>query len=842
MTKKFAKTDWLVLISIELIFITFFISTFIYNELNFSYMAQSSDFTYQHIQLIEDLRKTFWQSNELIPQFIPNLGGGQNAFHYTYHGLFNPLIIPFYFLPFLSGYYYLILIMSLVILAIGSLTYYWLRSRFSCGFAACASIATLFAACLCYQACANYMFISYIPFLITALIGVDRIIYKKKFLLFTISIALINLTAFVSIFDCFIILGLYTIFVYLEKNQTFKTKIKKFFILTKKIIIYALLGLGLSCLIFLPTINTVLENRIKTSTKYTIFDLLYPSLYFFPTTKNLYLSRNIDSPESIGISAICLIFISILLFSKNKKYIYLTTSFLIICIFPICSYILSTGLYISDKFLIPFLPIFALLFAGALKFAHSIINFSHQKEEKYQFYKKSLFVFLTSFLCLTIVIPTIRNFISEHPPVDVYMSKQFTNFSKSFKDSVQKTLQNNNPIYRSTISTTPHKPTECQYHSIDEILTNNYFTDSIYTSSNNSSYQNYHTDMLWQPPLCTSIFWGITNSSSLYARTLMGEKYLFLETNDTSAAKLGYQNIDPHIWKNDNIFSIGYASNNLFSDINNMTDIQQKAALIQGIAINKNENQYNNLPNTQNFKQLDLSNIFAKQQEGLSTFKINDIGNLTYKLPKTLHNQLLFIKIKLNDKILHSKRKNNVASRNVLTINNNKINIVGGTNTYNSLDADLRYIIEPDKNNDIKNLKINISPGTWPIDSIDAFTMPIPDIQNAYKKFDQMNVTQFNTKGLFGNINVTRSNSAIAFSIGYDEGFNLKIDGENTPIFQANGGIIGANIPLGYHNIELTYSAPYYNIGLTISSISLMLLIGAVIIPKTSAYKNFINK
>ncbi|MDR3116892.1 MAG: YfhO family protein [Bifidobacteriaceae bacterium] len=861
MAKKFTKTDWLVLISVELIFVIFFVGVFIYNELNFSYMTQSSDFIYQHIPLIEDLRKTFWQSHELIPQFIPNLGGGQNAFNYTYHGLFNPLIIPFYFLPFLSGYYYLILIMSLTILATGGLVYYWLRQRFSCGFAACASATILFATCLCYQACANYMFISYMPWLIAALISVDRIIYKKKFLLFIISIALISLTSFVYIFSCLIIIGLYTIFVYLEKTQKaekVKSHIKHFFILAGKIAIYALLGLGLSCLVFLPTVNVVLTNRVQTSVKYNIFDLLYPSLYFFPSTKNLYLPRYIDSATSLGVSAICLIFVSLLLFSKSRKYIFLAASFLIICIFPIFSYILGMGLYAAEKFLIPFLPIFALLFAAALKFIHSAIYSSPVSEKKQQLYKKSFFVFTASFLCLTTIIPTVRNFISNHPSADIYMSKQFTTFSKNFQNSIQETLESNNPIYRSTVSTTPRRSMECQYHSINKVLSDNYFTDSIYTSSNDPSYQNYHTNMLWQPPLCSAIFWGITNNNSLYARTLMAEKYLFLETSDTSAPTLGYQNTNPYVWENDNVFSIGYAGNNLFSNINNMTDIQQKASLIQGIALNKDSTNEDSIgensqdksaeklqePNIQNIEQLDLSDIFAKQQKGLSSFKIDANQNINYKLPKTIHNRLLFIKIKLNDKILDSKQKGDAV--NALTINGNRNSLAGGTNTYNSLDTNLRYIIQPDKNQnienlDIKNLDINISNGTWPIESIQAFTMPISDIQNAPKQFDQMNVTKFDTQGLFGNINITRPDSVIAFSLGYDPGFSLKIDGQNTPIFEVNGGIIGSFINPGFHNIELTYSAPYYNAGLTVSSITLMLVIGSVIIPKTNLYKKFIN-
>ncbi|MDR3116891.1 MAG: YfhO family protein [Bifidobacteriaceae bacterium] len=828
MTKNsFKKNDYLTLIIIQLLGLFFIFGSYLFFENSFQYFSGLPDQIYQHAPLIENLRKTFYVSHELIPQFMPNLGGGQNAFNYTYHGLLNPIILPFYFMPWLSGYSYLILIITIIILLTAGLIFYWLRQRFALYFASIGTLSCLFAGGLYHIGYSQYMFITYMPWLIIALINVDRLINKNKYLGLIISISLLGLTNFVALLPCFIVIILYAIFVILEKNSNLKKAWKNIC----RVLICQIASVFLISFVLLPSAGQVLTNRINSRSSFSLFDLFYPSIYFFPSIKNLNLQRDISSPFSLGISIFGLLFVILLLFCKDRKWQILSGVFVTICLFPICVYILNAFNYIDDKVLIAFTPIFGLLITQSFYF----INQSLLNIKNFPINKKSLLAFLSIFAILSISIPTIQNTIynranssnnsnmPQTPAMNKFSSKQYVNFTAGLKNAVWQKLQINKSIYRSMVSPMANF---CQYPSIDKVLSENYFTDSIYTSSNNSAYQNYHTNMLWQPPACTNIYWSVTNNSSVFGRTLMAEKYLFLELNNISTSLAGYQNTSPYIWENNNTFSIGYASNNLFSNIDNMTDIQQKAALIQGISLNKNTAE-NQKPNTQNIEQLDLSNIFAQQQKGLSVFKLSNPLTETYKLPKTLHNKLLFLKIKLSDSLLNEKSANNI-----LNINNVQTNFIKNPQ-YNSSSTELKFIIDPDTNNKIENLKISLSAGTWPIDSIQAFTMPISDIQNAPKQFDQMNVTKFNTQGLFGNINITRPDSVIAFSLGYDPGFSLKIDGQNTPIFEANNGIIGGFIKPGFHNIELTYSAPYYNTGIVFSSITLMLIIGCTILPKT---------
>ncbi|MDR3116884.1 MAG: YfhO family protein [Bifidobacteriaceae bacterium] len=829
----FTKTDWVILSIIEISILAFLLFIFFWYGLADRYMpSMAPDALNQHIQFMENFRDQFYNSGNILPQFIPNLGGGQNAFYFGYHGLFNPIILPFYALPFLSGYSYYFIIATATILATTWLTYYWLRCRFSNVFATIGTLSMILTNSVMYGSYFQFVFFSSLPFHILALIGIDKIAKKKSPATLIIAITLISLTNFVSLLPCAVLIALWIIFIHFEKNL--KIKIKSLILFTTRVLIFCISGIALATFIILPTIIPTFLSRSGEKVSYALFDLLYPSLYIFPEIQNVFLNnyRVIYSMSSLGIAAFNLLFLCVLLFSRNKKYVFLASSFLILCIFPIFSYALNMFNYIFDKVFISFLPIYAILITQSFKLIQKNIHSIRMPNLN----KKIAFGLVVIFSCLSTAILPIRNYLENpnHFTESFYSSKMHNsevNYTKSFLKAAKNQLENNQPIYRSAISSSQDQYLEeCQYYPMNKILSDNYFTDSIYTSSNNISWRNYQNNILWNESKCTYVNWTMQNANSIFNRTLLGEKYLFLEKHDTKTDTTGYQNTQDYVWQNNNVFSLGYATNNLFSNMQNMGDIEQKASLIQGISLTENTADektllknltYNNSPKIDNFEKLDLSDIFKKEQKGLSIFRLRDSLNKTYKLPKKLTNSLLFIKIKLNKAILDEKQ-----SYNGLKINN-ITHIFQKNVMYNSTNTDLRFIIPPDKKGNLENLKITLSQGTWPIDRIEAFTMPVADIQNAYKNFDQMNVKQFNTNGLYGDINITRPNSVIAFSIGYDSGFALKVDGVQTPIFEVNGGIIGANISPGYHNIELTYSAPYYMAGIAISAITLILLIGS---------------
>ena len=54
------------------------------------------DWLSQHSVLPDYFRQQFYATGKIFPEFAPNLGGGQNIYHFAYYGLYSPLILPSY--------------------------------------------------------------------------------------------------------------------------------------------------------------------------------------------------------------------------------------------------------------------------------------------------------------------------------------------------------------------------------------------------------------------------------------------------------------------------------------------------------------------------------------------------------------------------------------------------------------------------------------------------------------------------------------------------------------------------------------------------------------------------
>ena len=168
------------------------------------------DWLSQHSVLPDYFRQQFYATGKIFPEFAPNLGGGQNIYHFAYYGLYSPLILPSYLLPFvkMSDYIMVISITGLTVSVL--LFYYWLKSRkMDTGVAFIISLMFLLAGPMIGQYSGQIMFVDYMPFLCLALIGVDRYFEKEKSGLFTVSVFLMIMTSFYFSIGGMLVLVLY---------------------------------------------------------------------------------------------------------------------------------------------------------------------------------------------------------------------------------------------------------------------------------------------------------------------------------------------------------------------------------------------------------------------------------------------------------------------------------------------------------------------------------------------------------------------------------------------------------------------------------------------------------
>ena len=133
------------------------------------------DWISQHSVLPAYFRQLFYSTGQLFPEFAANIGGGQNIYNFSYYGLYSPVILISYLLPWVDMGTYIMAAMIISLVVAVLLFYRWLLQR------GISNIVSIFVAMLfmlsgpmIYHSYNQIMFVNYMPFLCLALIGVDR--------------------------------------------------------------------------------------------------------------------------------------------------------------------------------------------------------------------------------------------------------------------------------------------------------------------------------------------------------------------------------------------------------------------------------------------------------------------------------------------------------------------------------------------------------------------------------------------------------------------------------------------------------------------------------------------
>ncbi|WP_269084001.1 YfhO family protein [Pediococcus inopinatus] len=89
-----------------------------------------------------------------------------------------------------------------------------------------------------------------------------------------------------------------------------------------------------------------------------------------------------------------------------------------------------------------------------------------------------------------------------------------------------------------------------------------------------------------------------------------------------------------------------------------------------------------------------------------------------------------------------------------------------------------------------------------------------------------LKVTSHNSHRIAGNITVSKKNSFLMTTIPYGKGWHAKVDGKSVKVSKIASTFCGVQLTAGTHHVVLTYWPPYLFIGLTISIIALILVVG----------------
>ncbi len=191
------------------------------------------DWVSQHSVLPEYYRQTLYETGEFLPQLALQLGSGQNAYYFGYYGFLNPVYLPSYLMPGVSMVTYLQFASVAMLIGTVWLCFLWLRhiqvafgkASFSDGALYAAPGLVSFATPFLFHSHRQVMFMDYMPFLLLALIGVDRFFARRRRGMLTVSVALLFFTSYYYAIPGIFVVTLYGIYRYVvcTEDLSFRT-------------------------------------------------------------------------------------------------------------------------------------------------------------------------------------------------------------------------------------------------------------------------------------------------------------------------------------------------------------------------------------------------------------------------------------------------------------------------------------------------------------------------------------------------------------------------------------------------------------------------------------------
>ena len=361
--------------------------------LRYGVFGSSIDWISQHSTLADYFRKRFYATGNLFPEFAWNLGGGQNIYNFAYYGLFSPVVLLSCCFPFIPMDLWVMGSSAVLYAADAALFYLWLRKK-GLHYGTCLFDSLFFtgSTALLYHSYNQLMFVNYMPFLLLALMGVDRHFQKKKSGLLILAILGMILTSFYFSVGGLIALTAYAVTEYFKcyaentsdaaeeekrsgmrekngaagKNQKACEKaagrsdtamaVLDFFRAAIRFAFPVLAAILLSCILLIPAAAALFgSSGGRGSAEGGIAGLFTDPAMWKP---QFLILRLCYTPYGIGLSAFAAAALFGRVLGKSRFREKLLSLFLLVffCI-PLFGYLLNGGLYSKDKVFIPFLPV-----------------------------------------------------------------------------------------------------------------------------------------------------------------------------------------------------------------------------------------------------------------------------------------------------------------------------------------------------------------------------------------------------------------------------------------------------------------------------------------------------
>ena len=790
------------------------------------------DWLSQHSVLPDYFRQQFYATGKLFPEFAANLGGGQNIYHFAYYGLYSPLILPSYLLPFVKMSDYIMAVSITGLTASVLLFYYWLKSRKTdAGTAFILSLMFLLAGPMIGQYSGQIMFVDYMPFLCLALIGVDRYFEQEKSGLFTISVFLMIMTSFYFSIGGMLSLVLYGLHRYFEQREGNRVTVCSFLRDGLCFVRSMILAVLMSGFFLVPTALALTGGRSKEQN--TSF-----ASFFIP---QITVERFAYSIYGIGLTTLVItVLLTGLLYRKVYEKV-LTYGCVIVLVIPVFAYLLNGGLYIRDKVFIPFLPLLCYLIgiylekcrkrelsfiAGMIPYIITAI-FVYMARNQFvskgigesiwkallaesilflicyvlycamkRYHKETkeiLMLALPSVICLAV---TMNTFYQMKP--DRYVSRKLYRdvVGEQNRQAVKEALKDDDGYYRTEQmgSDDENAADLNRIWDMDQNIT------SIYSSAYNPDYQTFRQKTFrLEEPFRNGMMQSVSKNPVF--QRMMGVRYI-VSDSDVPGYTLVKKCGTTGIYQNKDAAPVMYATDRV------MTEEEYKK-----LAFPYNQTAFLEYAVVGEHTESSDQNIMtADEPVSLKMANNRTTGGAEQKtIQQEGQKQILFLRLRVDN--AHPNKdvavwingiRNKLSAKDHVYYNENKI---------------FTYAVPLKDGED--NISVTFGKGKYRLRHVQAYLGSLPERSELlYQSEIQVDKKQTEDNVIQGTIRVKKDGWFIT-SIPYDKHFKIYIDGKETEIQKVNTAFLGCKIESGNHEVKIIYHAPGTTTGKVLSLIGI---------------------
>ena len=795
------------------------------------------DWLSQHSVLPDYFRQQFYATGKLFPEFAANLGGGQNIYHFAYYGLYSPLILPSYLLPFVKMSDYIMAVSITGLTASVLLFYYWLKSRKTdTGTAFILSLMFLLAGPMIGQYSGQIMFVDYMPFLCLALIGVDRYFEQEKSGLFTVSVFLMIMTSFYFSIGGMLSLVLYGLHRYFEQREGNRVTVRSFLRDGLCFVRSMILAVLMSGFFLVPTALALTGGRSKEQ------NISFAS-FFIP---QITVERFAYSIYGIGLTTLVItVLLTGLLYRKVYEKV-LTYGCVIVLVIPVFAYLLNGGLYIRDKVFIPFLPLLCYLISiylekcrkRELSFIAGIVPYIittifvyiarnqfvskgigesiwkvllaesilflicyvlYCAMQRYHKEKKEILMLaLPSVICLAV---TMNTFYQMKP--DRYVSRKLYRdvTGEQNRQAIKEALKDDAGYYRTEQmgSDDENAADLNRIWDVDQNIT------SIYSSAYNPDYQTFRQKTFGlEEPFRNGMMQSVSKNPVF--QRMMGVRYI-VSDSDVPGYTLVKKCGTTGIYQNKDAAPVMYATDRV------MTEEEYKK-----LAFPYNQTAFLEYAVVGEHTESSDQNIMtAYAPVSLKMDNNRTTGGAEQKtMQQEGKKQILFLRFRVDN--AHPNKdvavwingiRNKLSAKDHVYYNENKI---------------FTYAVPLKDGED--NISVTFGKGKYRLRHVQAYLGSLPERSELlYQSEIQVDKKQTEDNVIQGTIRVKKDGWFIT-SIPYDKHFKIYIDGKETEIQKVNTAFLGCKIESGNHELKIIYHAP----GTTGKVLSLIGIAGFVLV------------